>query len=368
MHQQDLATEAASPPRDLLTEEDTGAMLNSAEKGQGVNTENKKEKLREKQTEKEEEEDDDDETVHKKVSKKKRKKKHRHRKHGSRRHEHEDVGDHGTENGDIENEDINLMENKTFYHLHLQTDKVRKDGRSPCLSESSPDPSRPSDVKNEKRSESEQQSDDDRKVQHKEGSAFDSNSDPQKHDHQHKRKRNHSEQHHKKSKKKHHKKHKRHHNNDNDDADYVSDRLHSLLGVSRDKKDNKSNHSHGNGDNNIQQLNQNLKDYVKEVGVSKHSSRSTGENLIEDGGSLKTQAEIIFELLAVEKAILRQHKKKELHALKRKSEQLEEMRRKRKKVGTENYKEFDNQLHEISRKIVKCKKSIKKEKSESAKN
>lgn len=260
-------------------------------------------------------------------SEKKRKKKHRHRKHKQRKKYDSQIED---DEEDDEGED--------------------RDGREKVHDEDSPQhgdsSTRPKDTKHLKQERREQNKNKKDFVGVSDGDSY----EVRRH-RKHKR--------HKKLKKKHHKTHKKY---DADGADryddkrkndnYVTDRLQSLLGVSTDKR---STHDPSNG--NIKELNKNLETYVKEAGIHNNG------HLIEDSGTLKTQTEIIFELLAVEKAILRQHKKKELKALKRRGEKLEELRAKKKKVGAEDYKQFDEELDDVTRKISKCKKHIEKLKS-----
>ena len=67
----------------------------------------------------------------------------------------------------------------------------------------------------------------------------------------------------------------------------------------------------------------------------------------EEDKNLKTQRQIIEELLSIEKSLLRNQRKKEAHRLREKQAQLEELRSKRKHDGDADYGEHDEVIYDI---------------------
>jgi len=91
----------------------------------------------------------------------------------------------------------------------------------------------------------------------------------------------------------------------------------------------------------ISKLNRDLQTYLKQGGCA----RATADD--EDDKILKTQREIIEELLSIEKSLLRNQRKKEAQRLREKQAQLEELRSKRRRDGDVNYGEHDDVIYGI---------------------
>ena len=112
---------------------------------------------------------------------------------------------------------------------------------------------------------------------------------------------------------------------DNDD---VTHRLYKFLGSDASPA--------AKQEQNISRLNDQLQKYME----------THNEDLVKNK-TLKTQSEIISELLAVEKALLRNQRKKEMTRLKNKQTELEEVRSKRRRAGEANYNENDDEIYRI---------------------
>ena len=129
------------------------------------------------------------------------------------------------------------------------------------------------------------------------------------------------------SNKKRKRKKQRKHRRKRDDSD-VTHRLYKFLGSDTCPS--------AKQEENISLLNHQLQRYVV----------THNEDLLKSK-TMKTQAEIITELLAVEKALLRSQRKKEIARLKSRQKELEETRSKRRRAGDADYKEFDEEIYRM---------------------
>lgn len=141
------------------------------------------------------------------------------------------------------------------------------------------------------------------------------------------------EKHKNKSNKKRKRKKGKSHKKSRDDDD-VTHRLYKFLGSDTCPS--------AKQEQNISRLNEQLQKYVEAQNDNERKNKT-----------MMTQSEIITELLAVEKALLRSQRKKEIVRLRERQAGLEETRSKRRRAGDPSYNENDAKIYRIDDELEK---------------